>query len=62
MLSFMKVEEVESNVAGWLFDVELFTDADAFEVNFPEDASADQKGILIGTSVLLNAVFYGGGE
>lgn len=40
--------------------VELFTDADAFEVDFPENATADQKGLLIGTSILLNAAFYEG--
>jgi hypothetical protein len=42
------------------FGVEIFTDADAFEVTFPEDASADQKGMLIGTSILFNAVFFEG--
>jgi hypothetical protein len=40
--------------------VEIFTDSDAFLVNFPEDASADQKGILIGTSIIINAVFFEG--
>ena len=42
--------------------VEIFTEADAFEVDFPKDATVDQKGILIGTSVFLNAVFFEGDE
>ena len=40
--------------------VALFTDADTFEVKFPKDATADQKGILIGTSIFINAVFFEG--
>ena len=43
------------------FATAVFTDADAFVVDFPKDASADQKGILMGTSIVLNAVFYEGG-
>lgn len=36
---------------------EVFTDADAFEVDFPSEATTDQKALLIGTSIFLNAVF-----
>jgi hypothetical protein len=39
---------------------EVFTDADAFDITFPEDASVKQKGILIGASVFLNANFFEG--
>mmetsp|Transcript_50869 Transcript_50869/g.122628 ORF Transcript_50869/g.122628 Transcript_50869/m.122628 type:complete len:231 (-) Transcript_50869:378-1070(-) len=39
---------------------EVFTDADAFEVDFPKDATADQKGILIGMSIFINSVFFEG--
>jgi hypothetical protein len=42
--------------------MELFTDADAFQVDFPKDATAAQKGVLIGTSIFLNALFFEGGE
>jgi len=35
-----------------------FTDADAFEVTFPTDASVDQKAALVGTAVFLNAAFF----
>lgn len=38
--------------------VELFTDADAFEVTFPESATVDQKAALVGTAVFLNAAFF----
>jgi hypothetical protein len=41
---------------------EIFTDANAFEVDFPKDATADQKGILIGLSVFINSVFFEGGQ
>jgi len=37
---------------------EVFTDADAFEVDFPSDATTDQKALLIGTSIFLNAIFF----
>jgi hypothetical protein len=35
--------------------VEIFTDADAFEVAFPNDASVEQKALLVGTAIFLNA-------
>lgn len=38
--------------------VEVFTDANAFEVQFPPTASVEQKAILVGTAVFLNAVFF----
>uniref|UniRef100_A0A7R9WW98 Phospholipid scramblase n=1 Tax=Craspedostauros australis TaxID=1486917 RepID=A0A7R9WW98_9STRA len=37
---------------------ELFTDAQAFEVDFPENSSADQKGILMGTTIFINTNFF----
>jgi hypothetical protein len=41
---------------------ELFTDANAFVVDFPTDATADHKGMLIGTSIFLNALFFEGDQ
>lgn len=40
--------------------VEIFTDAEAFEVDFPKDATTDQKGILIGTAIFINSLFFEG--
>jgi hypothetical protein len=37
---------------------EAFTDADAFEVSFPEDATTDKKALLVGASIFLNATFF----
>ena len=37
---------------------EVFTDANAFEVNFPEAATVEQKAALVGTAIFLNAVFF----
>lgn len=37
---------------------EIFTEADAFDVVFPEDATSSQKAILAGTSVFLNALYF----
>jgi len=39
---------------------EVFTDANAFDVTFPKNATAAVKGIFIGTSVFLNAIFFEG--
>lgn len=39
---------------------EMFTDANAFEVSFPMGASAAVKGIFMGTTLFLNAVFFEG--
>jgi len=41
---------------------EVFTDANAFEVTFPNDATTQQKAILVGTSIFLNAAFFEGDE
>jgi Scramblase len=37
---------------------EIFTEADAFEVDFPEGSAVAEKGLIIGSSLLLNAVFF----
>jgi hypothetical protein len=42
--------------------VELFTDASAFEVHFPESSTVEQKAVLVGTAVFLNAVFFESAE
>mmetsp|Transcript_26201 Transcript_26201/g.43001 ORF Transcript_26201/g.43001 Transcript_26201/m.43001 type:complete len:256 (+) Transcript_26201:153-920(+) len=39
---------------------EIFTDADAFEVDFPKDATNDQKGIIMGVGIFINSVFFEG--
>lgn len=41
---------------------EAFTDSDAFEVDFPKNASADQKGILTGAAIFINSLFYETGD
>jgi len=42
---------------------EVFTDADSFLLDFPEGSTAAEKGILLGSSLFLNTLFYeGGGE
>lgn len=47
--------------------VEIFTDADAFDVTFPDNATAQEKGLLMGSAIFINANFFegndgGGGE
>lgn len=42
------------------FMSELFTDADVFEVDMPNGASSEQKGLLVGTAIFLNAIFFEG--
>jgi hypothetical protein len=42
--------------------VEVFTDADAFVLDFPKDASADKKGIILGMGILINSIFYEGDQ
>jgi len=42
--------------------VEIFTDADVFEVEFPKDSTAEQKAILVGTTIFINAVFFEGND
>jgi hypothetical protein len=39
---------------------ELLTDANAFTIDFPEQATADEKALLVGTSIFLNAMFFEG--
>jgi len=41
---------------------EIFTEANAFEVHFPDDATIDQKATLVGTSVFFNSLFFEGEE
>lgn len=40
------------------FGTEIFTEADAFDVVFPDDATPSQKAILAGTSIFLNALYF----
>jgi hypothetical protein len=42
--------------------VEMFTDADAFDVTFPKKSKYEHKGLLIGTAIFLNANFFEGGQ
>lgn len=44
------------------FMTEVFTEANAFEVDFPKNASADQKGILTGVAIFINSMFYESGQ
>lgn len=37
---------------------EIFTDSNAFEIDFPKNATADQKGILTGAAIFINSLFY----
>lgn len=37
---------------------EVFTDANAFDVEFPDKATPQQKGLLMGTALFLNANFF----
>ena len=39
---------------------EIFTDAVALDVSFPNDATTDQKGLLTGVAIFLNSVFFEG--
>jgi hypothetical protein len=38
--------------------VEIFTDSEAFDVTFPNDATAVQKAIIASSAVLINAAFF----
>merc|ERR1711865_48708 len=42
------------------FTSELFTDADTFEVKCPDDADHVKKAVLIGTTLMINQVFFEG--
>jgi Scramblase len=37
---------------------EVFTEANAFEITFPKNATADQKGMLTGSALFLNTNFF----
>lgn len=37
---------------------EIFTDANAMDVDFPKNATVEQKGILMGASIFLNSLFF----
>lgn len=37
---------------------EMFTDSEAFDVSFPEDATTEQKALIAGSSVWINANFF----
>jgi len=37
---------------------ELFTDSQIFKITFPEKADAEEKGLLLGATVLINANFF----
>ena len=41
---------------------ELFTDANAFDVTFPDDATTTDKGMLMAASIFINAVFFEGDD
>lgn len=38
--------------------VELFTDAEAFDVEFPEGSTSVQKALIAGSAILINANFF----
>ena len=42
------------------FRTELFTDANAFEIIFPESASSEQKAVLTGSAILIDSIFFEG--
>ena len=42
--------------------VEVFTEANVFEIDFPQDSTFSQKGLLVGSSLLLNSLFFEGSE
>ncbi|GMI21271.1 hypothetical protein TrRE_jg13118 [Triparma retinervis] len=41
---------------------ELFTDADVFDVDMPEGSTSEEKALLVGATLFLNANFFEGGE
>jgi len=36
----------------------MFTDSEAFDVTFPDDATTEQKALIAGSSVWINANFF----
>jgi len=41
---------------------ELFTDANAFDVEFPQDATTEEKAMIAGSAVLINEMFFESSE
>lgn len=41
-----------------LFNTQMFSDADQFELEFPQGAAPEQKGRLLGAVFYLNMLFY----
>jgi hypothetical protein len=39
---------------------DIMTEADSFDVTFPQDATPARKGLLIGTAILFNALYFEG--
>jgi len=37
---------------------EMFTDAEAYDVTFPEQCTSEQKVLIAGSSVFINANFF----
>merc|ERR1712150_226800 len=37
---------------------EIFTDAEAYEVTFPENATASEKALIMGSAIFINANFF----
>lgn len=40
------------------FFTEIFTDSEAYDVTFPVDASVEQKALIAGSSVFINASYF----
>jgi Scramblase len=38
--------------------VEIFTEADAFDITFPEGSTAQEKGLLMGSAIFINVNFF----
>jgi len=41
---------------------DVFNEMQTYELEFPEDASKERKGLLLGSSLLINALFFEGSE
>jgi hypothetical protein len=44
------------------FASEMFTDAESYDINFPNDATDVQKAMICGSAVLINSMFFEGGN
>ena len=40
------------------FAAEMFTDSEAFDITFPDDATNVQKALIAGSAILINANFF----